>query len=65
MKGKDLTPILECRAPQAVLPINLRLYLLIKSSSSTFVQITFFLLFIFSLPTLVNYKERTGELGLS
>ena len=47
-----------------ILPINLRLYLLIKSKSSTFVQITVFV-FIFGLPTLVNHKERTRELGLS
>ena len=44
--------------------MNLRLYILIKRSSSTFVQITFFV-FIFGLPTLVNHKERTRELGLS
>ena len=46
-----------------VLPINLRLYLLIKRSSSTFVQITVFV-FIFCLPTLVNHKEKTRELSL-
>ena len=31
---------MECRAPQSVLPINLRLYLSIKRNSFTFVQIT-------------------------
>ena len=36
---------------------------LIKRNSSTFVQITVFM-FIFGLPTLVNHKERTEELGL-
>ena len=47
-----------------VLPINLKLHLLIKRSSSTSVQIIVFV-FIFSLPTLVNHKERARELGLS
>ena len=59
-----LASLLECRAPQAVLPINLILYLLIKCNNSTFVQITVFM-FIFGLPTLANHKERTRELGLS
>ena len=33
-------------------------------NNSTFVQITVFV-FIFGMPTLVNHKERTRELGLS
>ena len=40
------------------------LYLLIKHLNSTFIQITVFV-FIFGLPTIVNHKERTRELGLS
>ena len=44
--------------------MNLRLYLLIKRNSSTFIQITVFV-FIFDLPTLINHKERTRELGSS
>ena len=39
-------------------------YLLIKHLNSTFIQITVFV-FIFGLPTLVNHKERSRELGLS
>ena len=46
-----------------ILPINLKLYILIKHIGSTFVQITVFV-FIFGLPTLVNHKERTRKLGL-
>ena len=55
---------MESRAPQAILSIILKLYLLIKCNSSTFVQITVFL-FIFDLPTLANHKEIIRKLGLS
>ena len=46
-----------------VLPINLKLYLLIKRNSFASVQITVFV-FIFGLPTIVNHKERARGLGL-